>query len=964
MATRFYFDDNVYWNGGTSNPATPAYYSGWTETNLALRVGLKRGRVGNAFSSMTIQKNAATTPLYGLMRVYVSDPVPASFALSGTVRGQFLALEGGPGYNECRTVVVRAWNAETNTFRAPAALTLFPSTLVSEFSAVGAQNRYFPPETAVTPVNVHKGDRIVVEIGAAFFTTSYGALVTTLLRTGNPAGSIDLPIDEAYTVPEAAAWIEFSMDFPTGLPINRASYSAPRAGKAISPSGGLDYLFELIAPNGTRLDVTDRTALDGISRLTLAIERNLHDFRAGDMSVTFDDGDGYFSNLFALLEPEDRWKLNVDRDGVRHFSGVIPGIDSIRFDRKEFTVEVTALDLSKLLEDVSAEAVSRDPELYYLGADVLAAATTLTLNSTAGLYNGDSLSLTSDATEEEVTIALVTSGTMVTLTQATSNAFTAVDTVVLLTTPFYRYKTPEFLINALLDAAGTMLSGRSIRLSGIPASNMPIFSGVVTNRLGGTTVPNSWTQKGGNHFARVGSASFEQTEPAEDWTPVVPDRKWIDWTPYRTQAQGEPSMFATLPGVTGGDVDSVGTDYTAGAMVVYHVEHVQVGGLLGDHNLELWRWTSADGVTWSAPSSLAILATHPISDIFSSCACEFDPIRNRVYYEWATVPSTGLQEFGYWDLAGATKIVLDMTERRMNGIRYSREYDGLVVYNATEDVVEVWRDTQILHAYSGSFAGSWTPTYTRYLNGAWWNVAYPRGIPSVLFTRDDFATVGWIQLAEKPMSGTSQRRITIVDGSIRVAVWAQPDSGSSPQARLFIGSDAFSGVISYANFEGQSLIGALDELAILLNGAFFVDAEATGHFVLRVLDSGAEPKDIEDLITERVDEPIWLELYDYVEFKLPNEEIATAGQQTSASRNLSVDVQLVASFSVATAAAEYLLGFFQRRRRHSTLSLEDDGTIYGPLDVVRFDGIDWLVYSVDRDLTNYEVGLEVIEKVD
>ena len=957
MATRFYFDDNNYWDGGTSNPATPAYYSGWHETNAALRTGLKVGRPGNAFSQTTIQKNVAGTPKYGLARVYVSDVIPGSFTIRGNVRGQFLCQEQAAANDEMRAVVVRAWDPVKNVFRSPAVLVHLPATIGSEFNDVTTQNRNFPPVIPVTPVNIHKGDRLVVEVGIAFFNTGTGAGITGLFRTGNPSGSLDLPIDESYTIPEAAAWIEFDLDFPTGAPVNLKSYAAPRAGKAISPSGGLDYLFELVAPDGTRHDVTDRTSLEGLSRLTLVIERNLHDFRAGDLSVTFDDGDGFFTDLFALLEPSDRWKLNVDRDGARHFSGVIPGIDSIRFDKKEFTVEVTALDLSKLLEDISADVVSRDPEIYALGADVAVSATTVTLNSTAGLYNGDTLSLTSDAIEEQITIALVTSGTQVTLTQATSNAFTAVDTAVLLVTRFFRYKTPEYLINALIDAAGDLLSGRSIRLAAAP-SNLPIFSYVSTNRLGGTTVPNSWTQKGSNHFARIGSASFEQTEPAEDWTSVAPDRQWVDWTPYRTQAQGEPATFATAPALLSLAMDTFGFDYTVGAFVAYHVSTV-IGF---PQFVELNKWTSADGTTWSAKTFVATLVDLGAGNVGSARGTEFDPVRNRVYFAWTS--NVGLQEFGYWDVAGAAKVSIDLTEERGKGMRYSREFDGLVVYNSTQDAVEVWRDTEVLLTYSGPFAGAWTPPYTRYLNGAWYNVAYPQGVPSVLFTRDDFETVSQIKLAGKPTSGTSPRRITIVDGSIRVAVNANPDAGSAPQARMFIGADIFAGVIPYADFEGQSLIGALDELAILLNAAFFVDAEATAHFVLRVLDSGAEVKDIEDLVTDRVDEPIWLELYDYVEFKLPDGEISRAGQQTSTSRNLSVEIQLVASFSVATAAAEYLLGFFQRRRKHSTVGLDDDGSIYGLLDRVRLDGIEWLVYSVDRDLANYEVGLELIEKVD
>jgi hypothetical protein len=956
VGTRFYYDDNNYWDGGGSNPATPGYYSGWHETNTALRTSLKRGRPGNAFSQMTIQKNVAGFPKYGLARLYVSEPLPTSFVLSGTVRGQFLPQEQNAANDEMRALVIRVWNSTTNTFRSPAVLVHLPTSIASEFNNITTQNRFFPPEVAINPVNVLKGDRIVVEVGIAYFTNSSGAGVTGLLRTGNPASSNDLPEDESYTIPEAAAWLEFSMHFP--VPMVSRSSEVTKFGGATS-AGGLDYLFELIGPDGSRFDVTEAADLESLSRIQLTIERNLHDFRSGDMAVTFDDGDGFFSTLFNDLHPEDRWRLNVDRDHVRHFTGVIPGIDSVSFDRKQRLCTVTALDLSKLLEDVSAETVARPEDVYALGANIAVSNTTITLNSTAGLFNGDRISVTEEGTSEEFTISLITSGTVVEVTQAAANAFTAVGATVLLTSKFFRLKTPDFLVNALLDACGDLVSGRSVSAPA-PFPGSPIFSEQSTGGLPSTAVPNAFLQKSAKHFVRVGSAVFDQLTPDANWASAGTDRQWIDWSPYRTQAEGEPATFATTTGSL--EPEALGVDFTPGALVLYRVA-INPGD---SRQVILNKYTSADGITWAGPSLVSTLGDNLVLGLDMHFASgEYDPVRNRVYFAWDG--DLGSQ-FGYWDVSGAARIVLDSSEARnvaANGnIRYSKEFDALVVYNSAQKAIEVWRGTSILYTYSGGLAASWSPKQTRYFNGVWYTVGYPLSIPTVLFSNDNFATVQEISLAPAPSSGGTTRHLTIVNGTIRVVVNANPDGGGAARARYFVAAGSEDWTINYADFSGQSVINALDDIAIILNAVFWMDTDGVAHFAPRSLGSGGQPKEIDDLVSERSDEPVWLELYDYVEMTLPGGTVAAAGQKTSTSRNLGVSVQLVDSETVALTIASYLLDFFSKRRQHTSVQMEDDGAVYGLLDVVSLDGVTWLVYAVDRDLASYSISLDLVEKVD
>jgi len=956
MPTRFYFDDTVYWNGGTSNPADPAYSASWHETNVSLRLKLSTSKNTVNWSDNTIQKNVAGAPKYGLMRVYVSDPFPKAFTLSGKVRGQFMANEQGAGNDACRAVIIRVASGDCKAFRLPVVLSHLPAAVVSEFSAVGAQNRNFPPETLINPVAVQVGDRLVVEVGAAYFTTSSGVGTTVLLRSGCKVGSDDLPVDESYTLPEASPWIEFEQDFPGVVTVSPKMVTL---GTKVGPLVGLDYSFELVSPDGDIYDVTERVSMEGLSKLTLTVERNLHEFRAGDLSLTFDDGDGFFSALWEAIVPADLWRLNANREGVRHFSGVIPGIDSIRFDRKQQTVEVTVLDLSKLLEDISSETVGRNPDAYALTVDAAVSATVLTVNGTADLYNGDTLNLSTELTTEDVTIARVLTTTTIQITNPLSNAFVALDTVVVLTSPYYRSKTPDFLINALLDAAGDRISGRSIRLQTTSTVHaVPLFSDMNAGRLPETNVPKAWLQKNAKNFLYFGTGgtSWEQVNPEDDWTSVSPARNWIDWSPYRTQAEGEPGTFATVP--SGIDPDNIGIDLTPGAFVAWGVEKTTLA--------KLNKWTSADGLSWSSKTLVANLGdgvTHDIDFI----GADYDPIRNRVYYFWWST-GAGTQEFGYWDVSAATKVVLDSADQRSGTIRYSKEADAVLVYNDTQNRVEMWRDVSVVKTYAGAYAGDFGRglRWSRYLDGAWYCLAYPLNLPTILYSADDLDTVTAIVLDNAPVTGATTRRLTIVNGTIRIACNCMPTGATSPQCRYFVGSSgvgSFAGVIPYANFEGQSLINSLDDLAILLNAVFYVDTQAVAHFVHRELDSGVPLKLLDDLVLEREEEPIWLEFYDYCEFKLEDGTVGSAGQKTSASRNLTVDIQLTTSYSVATAAAIYLLSFYGKKRRHNKVDVEDDGTVYALLDPIRLDGVDWLVYSVERDLATWEVTLELLENV-
>ena len=122
---------------------------------------------------------------------------------------------------------------------------------------------------------------------------------------------------------------------------------------------------------------------------------------------------------------------------------------SIHIDRRDHLVSLQVFSFSKILEGVSAETVKRT--VTGRTGTVSIGSKVVTVSSTTDLAPNDLIELDDGTTQEEQTIAEVVSATRVDTVVAWTNAFSA-DTLTLLT-PFYRFKTIEFLLNELFDAA-------------------------------------------------------------------------------------------------------------------------------------------------------------------------------------------------------------------------------------------------------------------------------------------------------------------------------------------------------------------------------------------------------------------------------------------------------------------------------------------------------------------------------
>ncbi len=718
----------------------------------------------------------------------------------------------------------------------------------------------------------------------------------------------------------------------------------------------LDFSFVLADPAGREYDVTERVVLEGLSKISLSVERNLHEFRAGDLTVSLDDGDGFVSGLFAGVEPSDRWSLRVHRDGAMRFSGTVVPIDSVHFDLKEKVAEITALDLSKTYEEIDATPVRRSVLDYLTTGTNSAGATTLTLASTAGLYNGDELRLASTAATEDVTILFVASATSVTLTAALGNTYAA-GTPATLTTPFYRFQTPEFLIGKLLDEAAP--PGRVVRLTSSGGSLS--VSDVSTNLLPNvSTMPAYVCSRSAQATAAQPTSArrFEQATADADWIDAgVWSSGYEDWSPFFASHESEPGYL--LHEVAESTKDRYSWKY--GATTYRYVPLITI---LVNERFEISTASTTDGATWSGSTTFAVVESAIAPLVFSYIAVEYDRARDRVYYSWKKSDGTG--QFGYYNSAGGGKTVL--ASYGLDLLRYSRERD-VVVGQKDATTIEIWQGDLRIAVRTlalGNQPRTIVPPESmgirtlRWIGTAAYFLDYQGLVPQLHFSDDDFATERIVPLAAEPATPRSAMfsRCCVVSGTYRVFVY-----GPNSTVLYFVAAPYFAGVISYADFEDMAVSNALDELAVVANGVFSVDLYGVAYFVSRDLDSGMPQVDVGDLVLERTEDPLWLETYDFVQVSGPNGVVGVSGVRTSISRNLEVTSQLATSVPVATSIAVYLHVFFSKRRRVDKVSLDDVGVDYRLLDPIRLDGVDWIVYASERDLGAYEIGLDLLERV-
>ena len=202
MATRFYF------HGGSFVPSiSPAYDSEWDRVNNAVRRLMSPSKLASISGTYSDLEGTSTSPYDILARQLISRPLKAQ-TISGTVKGQLRCSESNAAADMCAALVIKVVSGDGSVVRGTL-LRYFPANLTSEYST-SLTNRYFPPETSVTPVTAQEGDVLVIELGTRAFNTSITQYIFYLHFLDDPNIG-DLPVDQT-TQTELCPWIEFSAD--------------------------------------------------------------------------------------------------------------------------------------------------------------------------------------------------------------------------------------------------------------------------------------------------------------------------------------------------------------------------------------------------------------------------------------------------------------------------------------------------------------------------------------------------------------------------------------------------------------------------------------------------------------------------------------------------------------------------------------------------------------------------------
>jgi hypothetical protein len=734
------------------------------------------------------------------------------------------------------------------------------------------------------------------------------------------------------------------------------------------------------------IDVAEHITRDGWGSINRAVERDLLSFRTGDMTLTFDNPDRYFDDLFSDLNPTDRWTLRVHRDAKLMFQGVILGMGSILFDRKLDNCELTAYGPTRILEDTSAESVTRT-----FGALTVTTATsgtdTLTINDTSGLLTSDQLHITDHVEKEDVTVLRVLTSTTVKLTANLQNTY-ASGSPVTMETPFYRYKSIEFLVAALFSAASIPVA--ELRLSGSQFSRLAP-TGV---NLGGLDLTQQdfrtgMGEKDGKVFVTLqGGSTYSQVDPDDAWTTEdATSRSYADWSKYFVQDSAPPNPIVRGPtqNESGAgaslNVDwATGWDYNPATGVGTESTNwfINFGVLVGGLSA-LWEAITDDGDTYTA---VAPATSHQLpagnqrlaGTTNAAWTVEYDSTRSICLVGWRDTDGNNY----FYQFTPATNAWVDATQgddttHGYYGHVFVPELDAILCLRVEDNpygpafeicafrgTTRLWKkpfpSCYVVAQESGaSHPGFWPTRTLRYVNGSLYCVAVSDGAVQLIRTDDTFDTFVMRKLFDNTKDTTagamrhgSQYRVNVYDGT-------------EPRGYL-VAAPFYAGVIDYADHAGISIAEALQNLAEISNAVFWLDDNLQGHFVARDLIPTGVVREIDDLVMEREDLLHWDEIKQGVTVDGGGEE-ETSGVVSADSESLSVSSDLVPNAAFAQALADGLLEFYSKRRRAvEVLLLNSDADIYYPYQRVMLDGNRWIVSpESNQDAPNDEVWLKLLE---
>lgn len=725
-------------------------------------------------------------------------------------------------------------------------------------------------------------------------------------------------------------------------------------------------------------DITDRVLLDGFGTINRAVERNLLSFRLGDATLVVDNADGYFDDVFRLFGPTDKWMLRVGRGTSTQFLGIVQGRGSIRYDRTMRNVEITAYGPAKVLDESDASNVKRTFGTLSINGVHGAGTTTVTLTGgTTGMMPGDVLHVRSQSNlnTEDWTILYVISATQVFISPASTKAFTTNDPVEV-KTPYYRFKSIETLVRLLAAEAKLpvqrYLTTRSQFGVAAPTPLSPL--GLGTSAL----LASAACERNGRMYSILtGSGSWYQPIGQPDATWVQEDatlRPWMDWSRYRRQDAGPPTIILRHP-------SNVGTgppedEWRApiddrDPLTKFMYKAIVVAGPA----MQAQRRSTTDGTTWGAYANVGTPSTTLTTGETATLLGDFD--QNRGHF---MVQMDGNGSHWLYDVALNVWTRLDSVNTLIGnvatGCRWIPELDYFLL---TWRSGGVGADTHVTAVRDGKILYDRTPfpkylramgdpiaAGARYINGRVYMTATHDGACVIASSDDHWVTTAVKKVVPDSVASTVANPSRVNDSYIMFlhGTVAGTTAVNTPDRRYHIAAPFYAGVVAYADFENKSVGEALSDLAALTNSVFMVDESLQFHFVARDLVSdGHEVRAVDDRVLQRNTTHTWDEVAQFARAS-GNDLEQVAGDAAYAAHGIELSIDLIPNEAFAHALALALYDFYSTQRTAEEVVLQlDDDHVYQILDRVTLGPSRFMVYESDHDLANDEVTLLLLEDV-
>jgi hypothetical protein len=590
------------------------------------------------------------------------------------------------------------------------------------------------------------------------------------------------------------------------------------------------------------------------------------------------------------------------------------------------------------------------------------------------LQVGDKFKLYDIADSEEVIVAEIQSATQVRITAAAGTWATG--TPVEFSTPYHRRRSPAFLAEAIITAAG--LEPAILDTDGeFPT---PVATPLNDDLFPGSLTPASIIRDGTGLRVRMTTGAEFTSAGVTDggWAAATAigsdatENELVDWTIYT--ATQPATLVVSRAGFDGNAsnkwIYGNGVNFTATPNKWVLTRQWENGP-----SPDVWTWRIENAV-WNSGAkdwdALTTAATVTVLDSnsgnnFCGMSSDYDAPASRVYYAYG-LRDTGIAQsyFGYYDGVSVVNLEVetetDSSTVSGGQVRSSRAAGGTLRLKYDGLTLQFW-----------TLAGKqWQRTLTqsglqmrtvRFLNGYWYGIALKADRTYLWWANAD-VTVSQFLILAQTAGITRTGNETDIDNSNFLSAFGSQIVGRANDVWIVI-DRKYAGVIPYADFEGMSCAEALKEVALATATLVRVDEFKGCHLRWRAEILATPPDYSLPIPLERETSPIWERYRTAVKVTGEEEgggaiEVIT-GETGESARRLDVDGKLITTASLAQAIGILYSGFYGRKVPEERVTVEESGRIVRPLEAVFLDGIAHRVLEEDFDPMDREQDLTLVK---